>query len=657
MRWIGILLVVALLASGVFAADAPKTDKPDARLDKKVTISVVDAKLEDVATQLTEQSGVEIKAGTGERDWKVRERRVTIDAKDVRLGALMDEISKLLGFYVSKSGKEGEWAYTYWQDMKARLLESEMLNAEKEAQAQRAVKLRQSALDTAAEALKLSPEEAMKKRGEDPWTAYLGGTKAGRAYGELLAYIGDNLAVERDLILRGRKVTVDLSDFPPDLLERAKETLRGGMFGGAMQEMSDAIDSEYKEMMQNAFPSKLEFSPMDEYSSDRQMGMMGFGGMVTLTGSVTEGIDPDTGDTLQGDLPMNIFPFTDSKSAMGKVFGMMLLATAEGKDITDLFSETEDQSFLESMARESKTEKEPPTDPELLKEINIEGMPNVMETTDGPPADMSKLAGKVVGAISKATGKSILLESFPEELPWWVFVKPGKQPFYHLLVALEKAGQQWTLGDAALRVRPEDWALLRSFAISESLLDKYRGILVRNGEFTLDDIAGMFSELTDEQIDNTLVKVKDLEMLTYTVALNSGSTRDFLRLYGSFSAGQKSAALSEQRLAFGSLTGPQWDRLNAIINDELGGVYVVDGSITLRKQEGEVLGGEETDDHWYHFDISVTVSGEEEPQEFSESVTIYSKAHWENMKKQSAEFAAEAKKDSTTQPDPVPDQQ
>jgi len=88
--------------------------------------------------QLSDQSGVVIKAGIGSRDWRVRERRVTIHAKEVPLGALLMQISKLLGFLLSHQDKEDqERSYFYWQDAKSWLLETELLNAQREAEAQR----------------------------------------------------------------------------------------------------------------------------------------------------------------------------------------------------------------------------------------------------------------------------------------------------------------------------------------------------------------------------------------------------------------------------------------------------------------------------------------------------------------------------------------
>ena len=73
MRLMHIIPVLAVLVSGA-CADVARFDPPDPRLDKKVALEVNYVKLDDVAKSLSEQSGVTIKAGTGTRDWRVRER-------------------------------------------------------------------------------------------------------------------------------------------------------------------------------------------------------------------------------------------------------------------------------------------------------------------------------------------------------------------------------------------------------------------------------------------------------------------------------------------------------------------------------------------------------------------------------------------------------
>lgn len=121
MRKLWILAFAVLMAGRAFGIADTSTDP---RLDKKVTLEVSHTKLEDAVKSLAEQTGVVIKAGSGQRDWRVRERKVTIYAKDVPAGQVMTEISKLLGYFLSQDGKKDEWTYLFWQDQKSRIFES-----------------------------------------------------------------------------------------------------------------------------------------------------------------------------------------------------------------------------------------------------------------------------------------------------------------------------------------------------------------------------------------------------------------------------------------------------------------------------------------------------------------------------------------------------
>ena len=205
MRLVYIGAVLAVVVSGA-CADIAKFDPADKRLDKKVTLAVNHVKLEEVAKNLSEQSGITIKAGAGTRDWKVREQKVSIHGRDVPLSKALDQVTKLLGYCLSREGKEGEWTYIIWQDKKGRDLEAEMLNAQREEAAQRVAKSRQGTIDLAKDALGMSPEEAMKQRDKNPVLAYMGGTKTGRGFAGFLSYFQANFPTEYDLMLRGKRV-------------------------------------------------------------------------------------------------------------------------------------------------------------------------------------------------------------------------------------------------------------------------------------------------------------------------------------------------------------------------------------------------------------------------------------------------------------------
>ena len=95
MKWIITTLLATMLAGSSFAGTTPEKT-PDARLDAKVSLNVTHAKLQDVLKTLTDETKVVIEAGGDDRDWRVKERRVTIHAKDISLRLLLDEIPNFL---------------------------------------------------------------------------------------------------------------------------------------------------------------------------------------------------------------------------------------------------------------------------------------------------------------------------------------------------------------------------------------------------------------------------------------------------------------------------------------------------------------------------------------------------------------------------------
>jgi hypothetical protein len=525
-------LVISLCAS--VCADTSKFSPPDPRLEKKVTIEVDHTKLEDVVKSLSEQSGVTVKAGTGTRDWKVRERHVTIHAKEIALGKMIDEIERLLGYYVSREGKEGEWTYIIWQDKKSRDLEAEMVTAAKEAAAQRAKETRQSALDVANKALKMTPEEALKNRDKDPLGAYMGGTKSGRGYAQLLSSMQSQFPTEYDLMMRGKQASLPLTNLPPTLTQAASDAASGGL-ANAMKGKG----------LPDLTPHQLVIMPFGG-SENAEASLMGMSGLMWMTG-LAPGQTPTGGSGPWGDgLPMGMFPLAGQNSPFGNIFGKMLFAFDEGASLDEamkqISAEAQNGSFLaDTLARKSPTEETPPTDPELTREVEIDpkgiggGMADLMGRGPSPQNQ-----GKAVAEISRALGIPTLLESFSSDMPIALFLKPGKQPVYKVLIALEKAGYKWDRGDGTLRVRSEDWALKRSYEIPESFIAFYKDLLEKQGELTLDVLAQIASTLTDEQIQNTLSKDEDLGFAVSTLGGDFfGEGREILRFYAALTPAQK----------------------------------------------------------------------------------------------------------------------
>jgi hypothetical protein len=268
--------------------------------------------------------------------------------------------------------------------------------------------------------------------------------------------------------------------------------------------------------------------------------------------------------------------------------------------------------LAEMFGHDSPTEENPPTDPELTREVELGEIPSAREQRS--MRDVSpQMIGQALSQISTAFGAPVLLESFAPIMPIGGFVKPGKQPLYKVLIGLEKAGYTWDRGDGVFRIRPGDWAIRRSYEISEDFLTYYKDLLDKQGEFTLDDLAAMAAGLTDDQIKHVIPANEDLPMILLTIASDVCSNTDILRLYGSLSARQREALASESGLSLDGLTDAQWEWLDKSFEDQLLGDYLTGGSIRLVTEAPPEPDGKVTQ-HAYRFMIKVQIAAEEKPR-------------------------------------------
>jgi len=255
-----------------------------------------------------------------------------------------------------------------------------------------------------------------------------------------------------------------------------------------------------------------------------------------------------------------------------------------------------------------------------------------------------------VAEIARATGMPVLMESFASAMPLAMFLKPGKQPLYRILIGLEKAGFTWELSERMLRIRPADWALLRSYDIPESFLAYYWGVIEKQGQLTIDDLAAMVTALTDEQIDNTLMADPDWSQAALGLRMDEPGDRDFLRIYGLLSPEQKKALQAEGGLPFDQLTNPQWELLGNLITERFGGIYITGGSLQLRG-----------DAKLPKLEVTVQVGGEDKPRSTNKVFLVQSKESMDRLrearrKRQEAEKAKLEKDQNAPAPVPGPEE-
>ncbi|MHB0999689.1 MAG: hypothetical protein ACYC27_10635 [Armatimonadota bacterium] len=616
------LVILCSMAVGCMA-DTHTWKQGDARLEKKISIDADHTKLVDVLKTLTDQTGVVLTAGSSKRDWRVIERHLTVRAKDVPLGSFMAGLSQLVNYRISRGGKEGQWSYLFWQDKKAKDIEEAMLEADRDAEKNAIHQAQLDAIDTAKKALSMSPEEAMKKADSDPWLAYLGGTKSGRGTAQLMSTYGDRfLHSIEELCANMDLIHVLFSDMSPRLRSAAIDSIQGSI--GITRRKQYGQNSDFT-------LTGVEFIPQTPNGS-LNMHTDGFGGLIILDGTFG---NSNKGDALA-------IPFVSSDSIMGAKWGRQALELQNGAnpDEAEKKGELEGDKLTNILkaAQESPTEKNPPKDPKLTREVVLGELPAPKILYDNISYSSGDTA-KAVSAISKTIGLPFEMESFQHTIPIGLFMKPGKQPLYKILIGLEKAGYTWNIDDDILRVRPLNWATHRSYEISEDFINYYKSILDLQGEFTVDDIAGIVTNLTDAQIKNTLQADQDI---SYAIHFDVESARAFLEFYSTLRLNNKAALVSDAGLGFGQLTPVQWDKLNEVVGRSGDAGYIIDGVIRLSQDPGKSpfddLGTKKVS-----FDIAIQIEGQDDLQYRRSTVLLMKKDH---IARRKAELLKERKADA-----------
>ncbi|MCC6483374.1 MAG: hypothetical protein IT209_00885 [Armatimonadetes bacterium] len=624
LRVPALTVVAALLLST--AALAQQTDEKavDPRLDQKVSLDVTYAKLSDVAELLSKQSGVSIRAGSSERDWRVRERHISVRAKDVRLGDLLDNISNLVHYRLARGKRDGQFTYLWWQDKNQRDLEAEMLTAQKAADAERTREQRQAAFELSDRALTMSEADARKLRDKDPWLSYLGATPTGRAYAQLLKGITASYPDVKDLLLRGRRATIDLNQAPVQMREAARQATETSMFRGL-------IENPQHDPWKSMRPSSLTVMPLQE-SADGVQHSWGFGGMIMIMGRSSDWPAGGAGDLTDG-MPMGILPITGEGTVMGHLFGRLMWMLEDGVAPQDaqkkLMEDFRDSGAVQSLlAHKSPTEDAPPVAGPLLKEVEVKKMPGIQEMSlDVDHSDEKK----TLDLLAKATGGPVILESYLRMMLPGAFISPGKQALAKMVIAFEKAGYEWDLKGDTLTLRPEDWSVRRSCEIRESWLEYYRNKIQTNGSLTLDELADMAAELSDGQIHRTLMADPDFVFMAGNLSSEMGGPGDLLRLYGALTPQQKKALSGERGLTFADLNDGQYQRLADLMIERLGGVEIADGFVRIVKdktwpdepaQQPAIV----------RFECSVLTTTDDKPRTFQVAVMLPDAAQMKRMR-------------------------
>src|SRR5436305_491639 len=132
VRVSALVSLASLLLSASAALPALDDLAPDSRLAQKVTYTASAATSAQMFQDLTRKTGVIIRAGSGTRDWQVKERRVHVSLRDLPLGTALKQTAKTLSYQFQRAGVDGNWTYRIYQGARGHQYEDTLRLAQTE---------------------------------------------------------------------------------------------------------------------------------------------------------------------------------------------------------------------------------------------------------------------------------------------------------------------------------------------------------------------------------------------------------------------------------------------------------------------------------------------------------------------------------------------
>jgi hypothetical protein len=561
------------------AATAKDTDEPlaDIRLGQTVAYSQWNKPVLAILEDLSKATGVTLKAGVNSRDWQVRDRKMSIFAKDVSLGEIMGSVGRVMKFKWEKSGDEGQWTYKLFMDRRTLLdAEAQRVRQEQQQEAEQA-KRRQDGFMEYAKLGELSDADKVKLKTENPFMYVAAQSGLGGSMGAF--FTGTPGAV--DAMANGQRL---------DLNGSALSTEAQAGLLQAMRQMTD-METKFSGGKSNRTlpdnlgedPSKISVSINQALEQTKGMPM---GGM--LLGDVT--IKYDGGS-------MTV-PMFDPNSDAAKLIGKALIESEEQGRSMDEVMKDHMTEFMNVMTKALKTEAggEPLTkhadDPALDAKVTLK-------------ADSQKLPD-VEKALAEASKYAVVSDYFVSIMPGPQTPIPAVEtPLKDILAKIEDGFVcNWDKHGSVIELRDRNWFKKRAAQLPEERLEAWRQELIKTGTLDIDSLA-QIAQLDQEQL---MANIYPDETLRGCLS-SYYSAKDVLRLYATLTQNQRAALFADTGLDLASLSQDQFAMVDKLIRAKHS--QDLDANVPI-----SVVCERKAFDKTYRYSVSLIVDGQKGSSEW-----------------------------------------
>ena len=601
----------------------------DERIAQKVTYEAESKSVLTILDDLSEMTGVTLKAGYNNSDWQVRDRKMNIFAKDVPLGHLMNSIARVMMFKWSINEDADPPTYRLYMDRRTLVsAENQYLRQEQKAEQELAEK-REEMLTGVGELANLSDEQLAALKEEEPLLYFVAKTGVAGSMGTFFSEV----PAASEAIATGQELNFTGSDLSP-----------AGQQGLAnlMRVMSD-IDSK--------FTPKEHYVPVPDDLLDR---------MGEIQVKVNEGIEEIQGNPLRsaflGQIRMTIpdvnegrprhvgIPFLNWEHPIAKVMGRIVTAAMEeDRPMQELFKEF-GEDFQDAFVATMKTEEfgEPVTD-----HSGLDDDPDLQHYVK---MDKDKRAlAELQAELASVSGMPVVSDSYP-----MVFgrVEIGDEEI-EVLEVLDRIADafryNWDKHDRVLELRSRDWYSHRMAQIPEAWLEEWREVYKTSGTLDIGYLA-QIAMLTQKQLNGNLWADETLRAGNMARAI--GMSRDILRFYASLDDHQRAVLFSPSGLDLAYLTVDQWPYAQKLIsrknNAFLGNPDAHIAAFATREPEKEKL---------FNYTFQFTTTDDLKPLEWEFTTPEYKEPPKKELKPEKVEPEKPDAEEASSQPDEAPDQE
>lgn len=510
-----------------------ETPETDSRLAQKVTYEAKRKPVREILSDLEAMTQVTFKAGVNQKDWQVRDRKMSIFVKDVPLSDLMNSIARVMKFKWERGGTEEARTYRLYMDRKS-LLDAESQRLREEERIDKEMKdKREKMFADYDKADKLSPQEMEKLKGENPFLYVAAQSGLVGSLGKFFREAPSAI----EALASGQEMTLSAGNLSPmaqqGLLQSitSLSQIQARISRGRGGELPDGLAANIGQVT-------VELNPHLEAMNSMPINGIMLGEM----------------NMRYGDKHF-VLPFINPESNLAKMIGKaMIKSEEEDRPIDDILKESQGGliSLMSDMKKDDSGEPvvEHPEDPALSEKVKLK-----------PPTEKNRLS-EIQAALAEASKYAIISDSYGGG-QGFVNVTDQEKELKAILEEISNGYHyNWEKRGSVIEFRDRNWFKKRAAQIPDAWLDAWRETLKSTGTLDIADLV-QIAALTMEQFNTNVMGDEDL-MRNGMAGIIFGN-RELLRAYGALTESQQSMLFSEGGLSLRSLSPSQWPQVEKLI--------------------------------------------------------------------------------------------